>query len=54
MSKRPIPEQLEIIETCIKAIWKELEDDLDCSGATDYLDLAADNLDTARHILERG
>lgn len=54
MSKRPIPERLEIIEMCIKAIWKELDDDLDCSGATDYLDRAADELDSARQILEEG
>lgn len=54
MSERPIPEQLEIIEMCIRAIWKVLDDDLDCSGATDYLDRAADHLDTARQILEEG
>lgn len=48
MAKRPISERLEIIEMCIKAIWKVLDDDLDCSGATDYLDRAADHLDTAR------
>lgn len=54
MSKRPISEQLEIIELCIRAIWKVLDDDLDCSGATDYLDRAADHLDTARQILEEG
>ena len=52
MSERPIPEQLEIIETCIKAIWKELEDDFAYSGALDYLDRAADDLDSARQILE--
>ena len=54
MNKRPIPELLEIIEICVRAIWKELDDDLDCSGATDYLDVAADDLATARQILEKG
>lgn len=54
MSKRPLSEQLEIIEMCIRVIWKVLDDDLDCSGATDYLDRAADHLDTARQILEEG
>lgn len=52
MSERPIPEQLEIIEMCIRAIWKVLDDDIDCSGATDYLDRAADDLDSARQCLE--
>lgn len=54
MGKRPIPEQLAILEDCVRAIWKALDDDLDCSGATDYLDRAADHLDTARQILEEG
>lgn len=52
MSERPIPEQLEIIEMCIRAIWKALDDDLDCSGATDYLDRAADELASARQAYE--
>nr|DAO02759.1 MAG TPA: hypothetical protein [Caudoviricetes sp.] len=54
MSERPIPEQLEIIEMCIRAIWEVLDDDLDCSGAMNYLDRAADDLDSARWILEKG
>nr|DAS84730.1 MAG TPA: hypothetical protein [Caudoviricetes sp.] len=52
MSKRPIPEQIAILEDCVRAIWKELDDDLDCSGATDYLDRAADELDSARQAYE--
>lgn len=52
MSKRPMPERLEIIELCIKAVRKELEDDFAYSGALDYLDRAADDLDSARQILE--
>lgn len=54
MSKRLIPEQLAILEDCVRAIWRELDDDLDCSGATNYLDRAADDLDSARWLLEKG
>ena len=52
MSKRPIPEQIAILESCIKAVRRELEDDFAYSGALDYLDRAADDLDSARQILE--
>ena len=37
MSKRPIPEQIAILEDCIKAIWRELEDDERYDAATDHL-----------------
>ena len=52
MSKRLIPEQLEIIETCIKAIWRELEDDERYDEATDHLSDALDDLTSARQELK--
>ena len=52
MSKRPIPEQIEIIETCIKAIWRELEDDERYDAATDHLSDALDDLTSARQELK--
>ena len=52
MAKRPIPERLEIIELCIKAIWRELEDDEGCYDATDYLCDALDDLTSARQELK--
>lgn len=48
MSKRPIPEQLEVIEGCIKAIWRELEGDERYDAATDHLSDALDDLTSAR------
>nr|DAD77090.1 MAG TPA: hypothetical protein [Siphoviridae sp. ct0d96] len=48
MSKRPIPEQIAILESCIKAIWRELEDDEGCYDATGYLCDALDDLTSAR------
>lgn len=52
MSKRPIPEQLEIIEMCIKAVRRELLEDADYDDVTDYLESAADDLDSARQELK--
>lgn len=48
MSKRPISEQLEIIETCIKAVRRELLEDADYDDVTDYLESAEDELCSAR------
>ena len=52
MAKRPIPEQLEIIETCIKAIWRELEGNERYDAATDHLSDALDDLSSARQELK--
>ena len=52
MSKRPISEQLEIIEMCVRAIWRELEDDEGCYDATGYLCDALDDLTSARQELK--
>ena len=48
MSKRPIPERLEIIELCIKAVRRELLEDADYDDVTDYLESAEDVLCSAR------
>lgn len=52
MSKRPIPERLEIIELCIKAVRRELEDDERYDEATDHLSDALDDLTSARQELK--
>lgn len=52
MSKRPIPEQLEVIESCIRAIWRELENDERYDAATDHLSDALDDLTSARQELK--
>ena len=52
MAKRLIPEQLEIIETCIKAIWRELEGNERYDAATDHLSDALDDLSSARQELK--
>lgn len=52
MSKRPIPEQIAILKDCIKAIWRELEDDEGCYDATGYLCDALDDLTSARQELK--
>lgn len=52
MSKRPIPEQLEIIETCVRAIWREIEGDERYDAATDHLSDALDDLTSARQELK--
>nr|DAU20119.1 MAG TPA: protein of unknown function (DUF2087) [Caudoviricetes sp.] len=52
MSKRLIPEQLEVIESCIRAIWRELEDDERYDEATDHLSDALDDLTSARQELK--
>lgn len=52
MSKRPILEQLEIIEMCIKAVWRELEGDERYDAATDHLSDALDDLTSARQELK--
>lgn len=48
MAKRLIPEQLEIIELCIKAVRRELLEDADYDEVTDYLESAEDDLSSAR------
>lgn len=48
MSKRPIPEQLEIIEMCIKAVRRELLEDADYDDVTNFLESAEDELCSAR------
>lgn len=48
MSKRPISEQLEIIEMCIKAVRRELLEDADYDDVTNYLESAEDDLCSAR------
>lgn len=48
MSKRPISEQLEIIESCIKAVRRELLEDADYDDVTNYLESAEDELCSAR------
>lgn len=48
MSKRPISEQLEIIEMCIKAVRRELLEDADYDDVTNYLESAEDELCSAR------
>lgn len=52
MAKRPVSEQLEIIESCIRAIWRELEDDERYDAATDHLSDALDDLTSARQELK--
>ena len=52
MSERPIPEQIMILEGCIKAIWRELEDDEHYDAATDHLSDALDDLTSARQELK--
>ena len=52
MSERPIPEQLEIIEMCIKAVRRELLEDADYDDVTNYLESAEDELDSARQAYE--
>lgn len=52
MSKRPIPERLEIIELCIKAVRRELLEDADYDDVTDYLESAEDDLCSARQELK--
>ena len=48
MAKRLIPEQLEIIEMCIKAVRRELLEDADYDEVTNYLENAEDELSSAR------
>ena len=48
MAKRPIPERLEIIEMCTKAVRRELLEDADYDDVTDYLESAEDDLCSAR------
>ena len=52
MSKRPIPEQIEILEKYVRAIWRELSDYTDYGDAADYLEWAEDDLCSARRELE--
>lgn len=52
MAKRPIPEQIAILESCIKAIWRALEDDERYDAATDHLSDALDDLTSARQELK--
>lgn len=48
MAKRPIPEQIAILESCIKAVRRELLEDADYDDVTDYLESAEDELCSAR------
>lgn len=52
MSKRPIPEQLEIIEMCVRAIWREIEDDERYDGAMVHFSNALNGLYCTRQALE--
>ena len=52
MSKRPIPEQLAILEDCVRAIWRELEDDEHYDGAMVHFSNALNDLYLTRQALE--
>ena len=52
MAKRLILKQLEIIEMCVRAIWRELEGDERYDAATDHLSDALDDLTSARQELK--